>query len=377
VGNLGSIKISPFYPVLYKLFPSFITKHEQGIISKEMMIMKLSLKTTFFLLTIAMTLIIYGGATGKMNVGKINLPKTVGVWNRSDSPRIINSKNIFKYMNGAGELYLGYRFGHLEVFDYTSGDHENILAELYFMETSDDAFGLLSLDWGGEPVSFSDSSENTSNQSPTSQTTALYGAGLLRIWSDNLYARVMAYRETPASKQAVLALGQAIAENRKNTPPPDLVNILAPQIGSEWILRNDRLSFFRSYLVLNSIYYLSEKNILDLDLSTEAIIAPYENISSATDRKRSRFLLVKYENHERARKALNHFHDIYLPEYKKEFMADPANKSPSLFKLEDTWMAYKLISNYIAVVFECPDQKSARQLIQINESNLLKQEAES
>jgi hypothetical protein len=339
--------------------------------------MKLSLKTTFFLLTITMTIIIYGGATGKMNVGKLNLPKTVGVWNRPDSPRVINSKNIFKYMNGAGELYLGYRFRHLEVFDYTSGNQDNILVELYFMETSDDAFGLLSLDWGGEPVSFSDSSANTSNQLLTSPTTALYGAGLLRIWSDNLYARVMAYSETSASKQAVLALGQAIAVNRKNAPQPDLVNILAPQIGSDWKLRNDRLSFFRSYLVLNSIYYLSTENILYLDHSTEAVIAPYEYISNSTDRKRSQFLLVKYENHERARKALNHFHDVYLPEYKKEFTADSATKSPSLFKLEDGWLAYKLISNYITVVFECPDQESARQIIQKNESNLLKKKGES
>jgi len=312
-----------------------------------------------------------------MNGVKLNLPKTVGVWNRPDSPRVINSKNIFNYMNGAGELYLGYRFRHLEVFDYTSGNQNNILVELYFMETSDDAFGLLSLDWGGEPVSFSDFSANTSNQSLTSPTTALYGAGLLRVWSDNLYARVMAYSETSASKQAVFALGHAIAVNRKNAPQPDLVNILAPQIGSDWKLRNDRLSFFRSYLVLNSIYYLSAENILYLDHSTEAVIAPYEYISNSADRKRSQFLLVKYENHEQARKALNHFHDVYLPEYKKEFTADSTTNIPSLFKLEDGWLAYKLISNYITVVFECPDRESARQIIKKNESNLLKKEGES
>ena len=87
-------------------------------------------------------------------ITKPNLPKTVGVWNRAESPRIIGSNNIFKYMNGAGELYLGYRFRHLEVFNYTSADQGNILVELYFMESPDDAFGLLSLDWGGEPVSF-------------------------------------------------------------------------------------------------------------------------------------------------------------------------------------------------------------------------------
>jgi hypothetical protein len=342
-----------------------------------MNMIKLSLKTAFFLLTIMMMLIIYGGATGKMNAGKLNLPKTVGVWNRPDSPQIINSNNIFKYMNGAGELYLGYRFHHLEVFDYTSGNQDNILVELYFMETSDDAFGLLSLDWGGEPVSFDGSPIAASNKSFTSSTRAFYGGGLLRSWSDYIYARVMAERETPASKKAVLAIGKAIAANTRNPPKPELVKTLPLKIGSAWKLRIDRLSFFRSHLVLNSIYYLSHENILDLDLSAEAVIAPYEHISNSKNRKRSQFLLVQYENLEFARKALNHFHDAYLPEYKKEITANSAANSPSLFKLEDGWLAYKLLGKYISIVFECPDQASARAIIQNNEFNLLKKEGKS
>jgi hypothetical protein len=335
------------------------------------------LKTTFFFLTITMTIIIYGGATGEMNAGKLDLPKTVGVWNRPDSPRVISSKNIFKYMNGAGELYLGYRFHHLEVFDYTSANQDNILVELYFMETSDDAFGLLSLDWGGEPVSFDGSPIAASNKSFTSSTRTLYGGGLLRSWSDYIYARVMAERETPASKKAVLALGKAITANTRNSLKPELVKTLPLKIGSAWKLRIDRLSFFRSHLVLNSIYYLSHENILDLDLSAEAVIAPYEPISYSKDRHRSQFLLVQYENLERARNALNHFHDAYLPEYKKEITTSSAANSPSLFKLEDGWLAYKLLGQYIAIVFECPDQESARAIIQRIEFNLLKKEGKS
>jgi len=337
--------------------------------------MRLSSKTAFFFLTIIMILSILEVATSKMKEYKLHLPKTIGHWARPDEPRVINSKNIFGYMNGAGELYLSYRFHHLEVFDYRSDNQDNILVELYFMENSDDAFGLLSLDWEGEPISFGGSPADAANQSLPISTRALYGAGLLRIWSDDLYARVMAFRETPDSKQAVLALGQAITANRKNPPEPELLKILPHHIDSTWKLRKDRLNFFRSYLVLNSIYYLSEENVLDLDLSTEVITAPYEYISNPSDRKRIQFLFVKYENHERARKALNHFHDIYLPEYQKEFGTDSATKNPSLFKLEDGWLAYKLFSKYIAIVFECPDQESARMIIQKNESNLLKKGA--
>lgn len=308
----------------------------------------------------------------KLEAREINLPKTIGHWVGPDEPRVINSENIFAYMNGAGELYLSYRFHHLEVFEYTFDTHDNILVELYFMGTSDDAFGLLSLDWGGESISIDGSPAHAPDKSLPPSTRALYGAGLLRIWSDNLYARVMAFRETPASKQAVLTLGKAITANRKNPPEPELLKIPPLTIDSSWKLRKDRLSFFRSYLVLNSIYYLSEENILDLDISTEAIAAPYEHISGPSGHKRIQFLCVKYDNPERARKALNHFHEVYLPEHKKEFKADSASTGPGLFKLEDGWLAYALVNNCIAIVFECPDQESARIIIRKNESNLLK-----
>jgi len=307
-----------------------------------------------------------------MNADKPNLPKTVGVWNRAESPRIIGSNNIFKYMNGAGELYLGYRFRHLEVFNYTSADQGNILVELYFMESPDDAFGLLSLDWGGEPVSFDGAPAAISNQYFTAPSRALYGGGLLRLWSDYIYARIMTERETPASKEAVLAIGKAIAGGNQHPPEPALVKLLPLEIDDVWKLRVDRLSFFRSHLVLNSIYYLSSENILDLDLSTEAVIAPYEHIPVAGDPKRCQFLLVQYENSERAHQTLSRFHDVYLPEYKKKIAADTTADSPSLFKLEDGWLAYKLLGKHIAIVFECPDPESARAILQKNESNVLK-----
>ena len=309
-----------------------------------------------------------------MNAATIHLPKTIGDWTRPELARFINSKNIFEYMNGAGELYLGYRFQHLEVFDYTSDSQEKILVEMYFKESSDDAFGLLSLDWGGEPVSLDGSFASTSNKFFTSPNRALYGGGLLRLWSDQIYARVMAERETPASKEAVLAIGKAIAADANNPSEPELVKILPLKIGSAWKLRMDRLSFFRSHLVLNSIFYLSHENILDLDLSAEAVIAPYEHISHSGNPKRSQFLLVRYENPDRARKALNQFHDAYLPEYQKSIPADSAANTPSLFKLEDGWLAYKRLSNYILFVFECPDQDSARAIIQESALNLLKME---
>jgi len=275
-------------------------------------------------------------------------------------------------MNGAGELYVGYRFDHLEVYEYTSSQEDDILVELYFMASSDDSFGLLSLDWGGEPVSLSDSALNVKKQSQSHLIRALYGDGLLRIWADNLYVRVMATRETPASKKAVLSLGKAITADQKNPQDPELLKALSPQMVSDWKMRRDRMSFFRSYLVLNSIYYLSPQNILELDHSTEAVTAPYEKARETGDIKRIQFLLVKYENPERARNALDHFHDAFLPEHKKDNKPDSAVKSPSVFEVEEGWLGYQLKGRYLAIVFDCPDQESAQNIIHQNASNLAK-----
>jgi hypothetical protein len=182
----------------------------------------------------------------------------------------------------------------------------------------------------------------------------------------------MAAYETPASKQAVLAIGKAIAVNRKNPPEPEILKAVPLHIDSVWELRKDRLSFFRSYLVLNSIYYLSHENILNLDHSTEGVIATYEHIPGSTDQTRSRCLLVKYKNHKNALKALKHFHDTYLPEQKKDFTLDSVTNDPKSFKIEDGWLSYKLLNRYIVIVFECPDLESARIIIQNIESNLMK-----
>lgn len=310
----------------------------------------------------------------KLEASEIELPKNIGNLARPNSPQLINSDNIFGYMNGGGELYLAYRFHHLEVFEYTGSGKENVLVELYFMETSDDAFGLLSLDWTGEPILFNESTNNHSTNSISPPINALYGAGLLRLKSDNLYARIMANYDTPELSQAVLHLGRAITKGRKITPEPKLLKILPLSIGSLWKLRKDRISFFRSHLILNSIYYISHENILDLDFSTEAVIAPYELNATPKVSKRCRLLLVKYENSQKAGNGLNHFLKSYLPEKSHETLADSAYKNQQVYKVEDGWMGYRLLRNYLALVFECPNRDSVELIIHKMGSNLLSKE---
>lgn len=323
---------------------------------------RLFLVLYFCLLTFFFISAMSNHAGGKMRKSKPTLPKTVGLWTRPDSPRLVNAKSIFDYMDGAGELYLGYRFDHLESYEYKSRKQESILVELYFMKTSDDAFGLLSLDWGGEPVDMGQSLQSNASPENSSWPRALYGKGLLRLWSDNIYARIMAYEETPESKEAVLSLGRSIVKDRENPPRPNLLNYLPDSFQPDWMLRKDRTSYFRSHLVMNAVYYLGQENMLDLNLSAEAFTSPYERKDSE-GQKRIQFLLVRYPSHEQARKALAHFHRVYLPEHPIPIQADSEEKMLNVFPIEDGWLGYKFQDKTIAFIFECPDQETARTII--------------
>ena len=306
---------------------------------------------------------------GKMQESKPVLPKTVGLWTRPDSPQLVTAKNIFDYMDGAGELYIGYRFDHLESYEYKAQNKNNILVEVYFMKTSDDAFGLLSLDWGGEPIELpgepADSAKSQQANAASKNSSwprALYGEGLLRLWSDTIYARIMATQETPESKEAVLALGRSIVKERGNPPRPNLLNKLPDSFRENWILDMDGTSYFRSHLVLNSVYYLGQENMLNLDLSSEVVTAPYKRKDSK-GKKRIHFLLVRYSDNKLAHRALSHFHKAYLPEHSLPLQSGSSGEISNAFLIEDGWLGYKFQDNTIAFIFECPDRETARTII--------------
>jgi len=287
----------------------------------------------------------------------MNLPKNIGGWTMSEGPRKITAQGIFDYMDGAGELYLGYRFQHLDVFEYAMPEEENILVELYWMESSDEAFGLLSGDWGGDAVDLGQPVGVGDEGATWPGVRALYGRGLLRIWSDQLYVRILAYRETERSKAAVMELGRVIVKGRANPAAPQLVAAIPLAGDGGFKLRPDRLCYFRSHLVLNSIYFLSTNNILDLGRSAEAVTATYR-AKDAGKKGTPRLLLVRYHDKSSARAAVVHFEKVYLPE-RHHTEVESSARSLQICEIEDGWLGYASEGRSAAWVFECPCRESA------------------
>jgi hypothetical protein len=276
------------------------------------------------------------------SITAVTPPTNAGPWSRRDAPRIIEPAGIFQYMNGAGELYLAYRFRRIEVHEYTAEGKPPILLELYRMETSDDAYGLLSVDWGGEPVDLGSG-------------RALYGSGLLRIWSNDLYARVLVESESEAARQAILSIGSSVVSGRRNPPPPSLIPVLPQIVAGEWRLRQDRTTFLRSHLVLNSVYFLSTENVLGLDHEAEAVVAQYAGPPAPGSHAYAHLLVIGYPSEKRASRALKRFRTRYLEQ-------PPSKDEPvrrDVRRIEDGWMGHRLEGRVLALVFQAESRETA------------------
>lgn len=301
------------------------------------------------------------GEKNMLKADNLHLPESIDGWKLTGPPQKITRETIFDYMDGGGELYLAYKFNQLLVWHYQpqKESEEEIIVEVYEMQHPDETFGLLSLDWTGEPVRLNEKISPSAENPISPSYTALYGEGLLRARVDNLYLRILAPRETAESKAIILKIGKIIAT--KSSPPatPEILKILKPQPTSSWQVKKDRTSYFHSNLILNSLYYLSHENILHLGPDCQTLYTEW--IKTKADTK-ARMIIIKYPDLKMASQALIDFIRSYLLEKSGGAEESKASAPEGWVKVEDGWAGWKLAGDYLALVFEAPDKTSVKEL---------------
>ena len=271
-----------------------------------------------------------------------NLPQDVHGWARAERPRRVTSNNIFDYMDGAGELYLAYAFVGLDVWKYTRAESPEIVVEIYEMDNSPDAFGVLSFDLGGEEVGIGQKS--------------VYGAGLLRFWQGRHFVRILAEVETPESKAAVLEIGKRIAGDLPGGGSvPELV-VRLPEAG----LLPESVHYFHTKMCLDYFYYLADDNILNLSKKTNAVMADYR-----TNSDKYKLLVVQYESDGSCAEASGSFHTLYLKEEPPE---EGVIRSKEIEGGQ--WVSSLRNRTLLYIVFEGKSQEESEELLRRAASSL-------
>jgi hypothetical protein len=265
-------------------------------------------------------------------------PKKVDGWVRSERPRKVNRKNIFDYMDGAGELYLAYSFVRLEAWTYKKAGAPEILLEIYEIKDPADAFGVLSFDLNGEELGIGQKS--------------VYGAGLLRFWEGRHFVRVLAEAETPATREAVMKMGKDVqadlAGKGTRGDLPELV-VRLPKTG----LLPQSVHYFHTNVCLAYFYFLADENILGLSEKTNAVMADY-----GPPVGRGKLLVVEYPSEPSSRRAWEKFHAVYLEEKLAKGGAVQSKKIEG-----GQWVSCAMHGSLLLVVFEAKSQEESERLL--------------
>jgi hypothetical protein len=268
-----------------------------------------------------------GGKGGSMMMEDI-LSDEIAEWEAEEPPRLYRGREIFDYMDGAGEIYLLYDFQRLLVRRYTRIDHPALTAELFDMGNSRDAYGVFSHAREGGEAGIGQGSE-------------LRG-GLLCFWKNRYFVCITAERASEEVEREIAEFARTLSGRiESGGEPPAMLSILPQKDLIETSIR-----YFHKQASLNYHYYLSEQNLLNLTDDTECLLARYEP-------DKAYLLFAGYKSPIQAEEALQSFLDGYMPEGKEDGLIQTS---------EDQWTRALVTGNYVIVVFDAADAERASYL---------------
>jgi hypothetical protein len=273
----------------------------------------------------------------KMNE-KINWPLEVLGWKWDRKVTTFKDKSLYKFIDGAAEVYLAYNFQQVSAGRYIKTNHPEINADVYRMGSAEDAFGVFSLEQQDPEVGIGQGSE--------------FGGTLLRFWKGTYFVTVLGNGTGKELEEAVLNLGRELAKGIKETgQPPRLLGYLPDH---KSLPPADRVCFVRSHILLNRCFFISHQNILRLGNDVEAVIARYP-----LGPNKLRILLIRYPTTPKAYSAFSNFQKSYLPEA----------QIPGSVRTEDgLWTRAETYQKLVLIVFGARQESEAEKLVQ----NILK-----
>lgn len=280
-----------------------------------------------------------GEEKGEMS-REIFLPSEVTAWKWDGKEMRYNSKTLFKYIDGAAELYLAYGFQNLTVRRFEKSNQPPIILEFYEMASPEDAYGVFSFEHQDEAVRIGQESE--------------FGGGLLRFWKGKYFVSIYAEGEGAEVESGMLKIGGAAANSIPAVgPEPKLVGFIP---GKDLGLVDKSLRYLKSHVLLNQRFFISHQNILNLSRKTEAVLAQY-----LQGKQKTQLLLIRYPDSKEAADAYRSFMKAYLPDVRGIDRARTEDRK---------WTFARQRNEFILIVFGAPTEADAEILLKATEEKL-------
>lgn len=258
------------------------------------------------------------------------LPENIDGW-KTLTDRTYNNETLFDYIDGGAELFLSFGFSKVFSRIYSKADQPDIIADIFYMNTSYDAFGVFSFSSGKIENNFGQQSQQP--------------RGAIIFWKNNFYISIISSTESEESEKAIIKIAKLIDTSITETGPlPEIIKYLPTES-----LDKESIRYFRHYVWLNSHIFLSNENIFNINQDTQAVLALYNGKN-----KKSALLVIKYQNNNDAVEAKEKFIKEYNPKLKR---------SPVLKTKDSKWLGIELVDNFLIGVFNGATKDTVSKLL--------------
>jgi len=256
---------------------------------------------------------------------------------------VYTADTLYELLDGGAEVYRSFHVRRVVSRRYGKPGAPDILADLFDMGSSRDAFGAYHHDI-------------RDGRDATAGTESDMAGSSLSLWKDRYFVSLVALSDSPETRQAVLELGREIAAKIRGTGErPEILRLL-PRAG----LQKKLVSYFHDWTYLNTRHVIADENLLLLDEETEGILARYRDEAEkpAQPGKGSRpshlLLLVRYPTKERAKQALERFLAGYLPGADREGIAR---------RKDGKWAAARAAGDLVLVVLDAAERPDIGKMV--------------
>ena len=258
------------------------------------------------------------------------LPDTIAGWKKAVPPNFYTPRNLSTYIDGGAELYISYNFKNALSVKYVDSAANEIEVDIFEMGSAPDAFGVFAHSRETIDGRFGQGSE--------------YAAGLLTFWKDRYYVSILGYPETPEKREVIFDLARTIAGaiQIEGALPPIIALLPAENLLPETV------RYFHHYIWLNSFYFVSNENVLNIGNDTPAALGKYRQAGATFF-----LLLVRYPDGARADAAARQFRQKLL-----DGAPDGMHQTP-----EGRWTGLDCRDNLVSVVFNAPDAPTVRAIL--------------
>ena len=223
---------------------------------------------------------------------------------------VYTADTLYELLDGGAEVYRSFHVRRVVSRRYGKPGAPDILADLFDMGSSRDAFGAYHHDI-------------RDGRDATAGTESDMAGSSLSLWKDRYFVSLVALSDSPETRQAVLELGREIAAKIRGTGErPEILRLL-PRAG----LQKKLVSYFHDWTYLNTRHVIADENLL---------------------------LLVRYPTKERAKQALERFLAGYLPGADREGIAR---------RKDGKWAAARAAGDLVLVVLDAAERPDIGKMV--------------